>query len=240
MFPEIGNFFNLKKLFIFNLKKLKIIECNNMSSERVLEVKGTKRWTLIIAGSAIFGALSLVFSFIVQFLPRVPGWGLAFFDPVSIIWILAFFVFGYEAGAITCAIGMLLLMPFDSFAPVGPLMKFVATFIMVFIPWIINKFKKVSYTSQDVIFNKRLIINGCFAWILRVVTMVFLNCLVISLMLPFFPSVFDMSYLGLPSITGWTAIILTVILINSLQSVWDYLVPFGIVKILKKYSKLGW
>lgn len=211
-----------------------------MSSERVLEIKGTKRWTLIIAGSAIFAALSLAFSFVVQFLPRVPGWGLAFFDPVSIVWILAFFVFGYEAGLITCIIGMLLLMPFDSFAPIGPLMKFTATVIMVLIPFIINKLRKVPYSSQDVIFNRRLVINGCVALVIRVVVMILLNYLVITIMLPFFPSIFDMSYLGIPSITGWTAIILTVIFINSLQSVWDYLVPFGIVKILKKYSKLGW
>ena len=56
---------------------------------------------IIVSGAGMFSAISLLVSLLTtELIPRF-GWGLAWFDPVSVIWILSFFVFGYEAGIIT-------------------------------------------------------------------------------------------------------------------------------------------
>jgi riboflavin transporter FmnP len=61
--------------------------------ETFLAYKSLK--TIQIAGAAIFGALSVVISALTTpIIPRIPGWGMAIFDPVSIIWIICFLIFG--------------------------------------------------------------------------------------------------------------------------------------------------
>ena len=123
---------------------------NNDQPREVKQDKSTK-YLIKIVGAAIFAAISLVVSLLTTaYLPRVQ-WGLALIDPVSIIWILSFFIFGYEAGLITSSLGMFLLMPFDPFAPVGEIMKFVATVPLILVPLIINVMKRRALNSENVL-----------------------------------------------------------------------------------------
>ena len=49
----------------------------------------------------------------------------------------------------------------------------------------------------------------------------------------------SLSFMGLPGITGWIAIIIVVIFINAETSLWDLLIPYVIVfgaKIDQKFS----
>ena len=109
-----------------------------MSEEKESFRSKTSLMTLQLAGGAIFGALSIVVSFIAAFLPRTPE-GFAYFDPVSIIWVLCFLIFGPLAGILCSVIGMVGLMFFDPFAPIGPSMKFIATIPMIIVPMLLKK-----------------------------------------------------------------------------------------------------
>ncbi|MFX1339189.1 MAG: hypothetical protein ACFFDK_11320 [Promethearchaeota archaeon] len=173
--------------------------------------------TIQLVGAAIFSALSLVISvFIVPILPRTPE-GMAFFDPVSIIWVACFLIFGPIAGILCCIIGMILLMPFDPFAPIGPLMKFAATLSLIIVPIVLLKL----YKREDGVFKskilkdrKKYIVYGLFGTLFRIVVMVILNIIV---------------YLALFGSQGLEYWIVLVILINALQSVWDLLIPYLLV-----------
>jgi len=175
------------------------------------------RLTLQVVGSAIFGALSLVFSlFVVPYLPRTPE-GFAYFDPVSIIWVTCFLIFGPLSGILCCLIGMFALFPFDPFAPIGPLMKFSATFSLIFIPilllYMVNQ-GKTKRMSQKLKEPKTYIIYGALGVAFRLAIMVMLNTIVY------------LAFYGSEGLEYWIVI---VILLNALTSVWDLLIPYLIV-----------
>jgi len=176
------------------------------------------RLTLQIAGGAIFGALSLVLSFLAAFLPRTPE-GLAYFDPVSIIWVICYLIFGPLAGLISAVIGMLLLMPFDPFAPIGPLMKFIATFALILPSYLLMRYIKKDISSGTLKEPKTYATYGVIGIIVRIVVMVPIN-IVVYLALGYPPA-----FLG--------AYLIVVVLINTLQSVWDLVIPYLIVYGLK-------
>ena len=190
-----------------------------MSSSEEKESFMPKRTQLTIqlAGAAIFSALSLVVSvFLVPILPRTPE-GMAFFDPVSIIWVACFLIFGPIAGILCCIIGMVLLMPFDPFAPIGPLMKFAATISLIIVPIVLLKlYKREEGVLKSKILKdrKKYIIYGLLGTIFRIIVMVILNIIV---------------YLALFGPQGLEYWIVLVILINALQSVWDLLIPYLLV-----------
>lgn len=170
--------------------------------------------TLQIAGGAIFGALSLTLSFFAAYLPRTPE-GLAYFDPVSIIWVICFLIFGPLAGLIAAVVGMLMLMPFDPFAPIGPIMKFTATVALILPSYLLMKFIKKDISSGTLKEPKTYAIYGVIGIIVRIVVMVPFNILVyIALGYP-------LEFLG--------AYLIVVVLINALQSVWDLVIPYLIV-----------
>ncbi len=209
---------------------------NELKGEKERVVKKINRTiTLKIAGAGIFAALSLVLSALSLVLPRVQ-WGLALFDPVSVIWILAFFVFGYEAGILTSIVGMFLLIPFDPFGYIGPVMKFTATVPLIIIPLIINFIRRRPRNSDYILNNKTLVINWVSGTIVRVVVMVIFNIIIINLMFggDEFASAVSLEFLGFTGVTGWTAIVWTVAVINILQSIWDYLIPLILIKPIKK------
>ena len=175
------------------------------------------RFTIQIVGAAIFGALSLVFSlYVVPYLPRTPE-GFAYFDPVSIIWVTCFLIFGPLAGILCSIIGMVVLFPFDPFTPIGPLMKFSATFSLIIVPILllyIFKYKKGERMSQKLKEPKTYILYGALGVVLRIVVMVILNIIVY------------LSFYGSEGLEYW---IVLVILLNSLTSVWDLLFPYLLV-----------
>ena len=171
--------------------------------------------TLQLAGGAIFGALSIVVSFIAAFLPRTPE-GFAYFDPVSIIWVLAFLIFGPLAGILCSAIGMVGLMFFDPFAPIGPSLKFIATIPMIIVPTLLKKLYKEGEGSEKLLERKSYITVGLIAILVRIAIMVPINIVLYIA-------------LGFPA-EGLMYWIFIVILLNALQGVWDWLVPYIIVR----------
>lgn len=182
------------------------------------------RLTLQIAGGAIFGALSLVLSFLAAFLPRTPE-GLAYFDPVSIIWVLCFLIFGPLAGLISAVIGMFLLMPFDPFAPIGPIMKFTATAALILPSYLLMRYIKKDISSGTLKEPKTYATYGVIGIIVRIAVMVPFNIIVYT------------AFGYPPELLG--AYLIMVVLINALQSVWDLVIPYLIVygaKIDEKYE----
>jgi len=187
------------------------------SEEKETFMPKRTQFTIQLAGAAIFSALSLVVSvFIVPILPRTPE-GMAFFDPVSIVWVACFLIFGPIAGILCCLIGMILLMPFDPFAPIGPLMKFAATLSLIIVPIVLLKLYKHEegvLKSKILKDRKKYVVYGLLGTLFRIIVMVILNIIV---------------YLALFGPQGLEYWIVLVILINALQSVWDLLIPYLLV-----------
>ncbi|MFO8019948.1 MAG: ECF transporter S component [Promethearchaeia archaeon] len=130
--------------------------------------------TLQISGSAIFAALSITLAPLTSFIPRF-GAGMAYFDPISIIWISAFLIFGPWAGIFCSIIGTVLLFPFDPFAPIGPLMKFVSTVILILVYTIGLRLYREDGTSKKLKKIKNFLIWGIIATIAREIIMILLN-----------------------------------------------------------------
>ena len=197
-----------------------------MLEEKKTEMSKSSQFVLQIAGAALFSALSLIVSlFVVPYLPRTPE-GFAYFDPVSIIWVTCYLIFGPLAGVLCCGIGSIALMPFDPFAPIGPLMKFSATFSLIIIPILLLKLtKRKENIRKSQILKKPInyITYGVLGTVFRIVVMIILN-IVVYLM-----------YSGPPSGLGvW---IIVVIVLNALTSLWDLLFPYLIVFVTKIDTK---
>ncbi len=106
--------------------------------------------TIQIVGASLFGALSIALSaLLAPIIPRIPGWGIAIIDPVSIIWVMCFLIFGSKSGILCCLIGMVGLMPFDPFSPIGPFMKFSATIALIIVPILFLKLYKEDKTKKN-------------------------------------------------------------------------------------------
>ncbi len=216
----------------------------HFAEERETSMAKSSRIVLQISGAALFGALSLVVSaFTTNILPRIPGWGIAFIDPVSIIWVICFLVFGAKSGMLCCVIGTLGLMPFDQSLPIiGPLMKFSATFSLIIVPILFLKlfrYKEGVKNSQKIKKPRNYVVYGLLGVLLRIGVMMLANYLLfVTVLAHVFPFV-SLDFLGLPGVTGWTAIIIVVIFINAETSLWDLLIPYIIVfgaKIDQKFS----
>ena len=207
---------------------------NASEKPRIIPENNHKSFTIEIAGAAIFGALSIALSyFTTEFIPRV-AWGLAYFDPVSIVWILAFLFFGFRAGILTCIIGTLGLMPFDPFTPIGPLMKFSSTIWFVLIPYFYARIVlKHNPKGTDIKKLKIYVPSAVIAWVIGCILMTIINYLILTYM--FYMSV-DLGWLGLSQITGIWAIIITVFLLNSIQTLFDVIVPYLLVFSTKIYD----
>jgi len=183
-----------------------------------------------IVGGSIFAAMSLVISLLTDAsLPETP-WGLQWFDPVSIIWILSFFIFGYEAGILTSVVGMVLLFITDDYAVyLGPLFKFLATIPLIVVPLIIEKIRKHPITSEHSLKISNLIINWSFSLVIRLIIMISFNLFAVFVL-------FEVEFSGLissltfGSLSGLSAFLILTVLINIIQSISDYLIPSALVK----------
>lgn len=186
-----------------------------------------------ISGAALFGAISIVlYIFINKYLPRVPGWGIALIDPVSIVWILCFLIFGTRSGLLCSVIGTVGIMPFDDFTPIGPLMKFAATFALFIVPVLFLKLYKQEEgvrNSQKIRKLKNYIVYGLCGVIARIGVMMLANYLLFVTLFSDAIVFVNLGFMGLPDISGWTAIVIGVIIINAETSVWDLLIPYVIV-----------
>ncbi len=191
-----------------------------------------------LALSAIFAALSVAIAPVAQFIPRIPGWGIALFDPSSLFWIIAFLIGGPWVGGFSMIVGTIVLNFFDPTAPIGPLLKFLATAPMILIPYLgvmerrggEGSFLPVESTSQEKKFGaklgspKRFAILMIFAWVLRCVIMIPVNIIIVPLLY----SITDVGF-----ITTYT------IILNTTQSIFDALVPFIVVYTTGIYKHYG-
>jgi len=213
------------------------LENKNLSKENETYMARRSRFTLEIVGAALFGALSIVLSaLLVPIIPRIQGWGIAIIDPVSILWIICFLIFGARSGLLCCGIGTIGLMPFDPFAPIGPIMKFSATVPLIIIPVIFLKLYKSEMgirVSRRIKVLKNYVLYGTLGTILRIGIMMIFNVLLFITLFSDSIAFVDLSFIGLSGISGWTAIIIGVIIINAETSLWDLLIPYSVVFGLK-------
>ena len=204
--------------------------------EKESKISKNTQYIIQISGAAIFSAISIVLSiFLTPLLPRVPGVPIAYIDPISLVWITCFLIFGVRSGFLCSIIGTIGLMFADAQnAPWGPLMKFVATISMIIVPIIILKLYKSEEgqrKSQVLKKPKKYIATGALGTLLRVATTLLLNIiLVLTVYAPFLQYV-TLEFLGLPQISGMTAVIISFPIINAWQSAFDlgvsYILVFG-------------
>lgn len=195
------------------------------------------RLTLEVTGAALFGAMSLVLSaFITPIIPRIPGWNIAIIDPVSILWITCFLIFGPKSGLLCCLIGTLALFPFDPSGGIGPLMKLSATVSLIIVPIILLRLYKTEPGLRNSQKYKKLtsyILTGLLGIILRIIIMMILNVWIFLTLFSDYLAFTNLEFIGLPSISAWNAVVIGVIIINAEISVWDLLIPYLVVFGLK-------
>lgn len=220
------------------------LEGKELIEEKESFMSRRSQLNLQIAGAALFSALSIVIGALLTptltKILRIPGWQIAIFDLISIIWVTCFFLFGEKAGILCCIIGSLGLMPFDDSAPIGPLMKLAATFSLIIVPIIFLKLYKREAgmrKSQKLKNHRNIITYGLLGTALRIIIMVMLNLLVgLTIYSPFLNYI-TLEFLGLPGVTGITAIIIGAPIINAWQSAIDLIIPYLIVFGLKLDKK---
>lgn len=208
----------------------------NFSKEEKTIMTKRSRITLEITGAALFSALSIVVgAFLTPTLTnflRVPGWFIAVIDLISLIWVVCFLLFGARAGLVCCVVGTFGLMPFDYSAPVGPLMKLAATVSLIIVPIVFLKlYKRTEGVRNSEKLKKRsnFVLYGLLGTVLRIIVMLFLNILVFLTVFSLYLDQISLAFLGLPEVTGLTAIIIGAPIINAWQSGLDLVIPYIIV-----------
>ncbi len=195
-------------------------ERNDM--ELSLTSESTERAKQVVLAS-VLAALSIAMAPIVSFVPRIPGWGIALFDPVSIFWVIAFLLGGYGVGIMSTIAGTLGLFMFDPTA-IGPVFKIVATLPMILVPWFgVRRLgsKAGGESLSRARFYAMLMIS---AFILRLAIMVPVNLIYGSVAYPFLTMEFIVGY---------------VIILNAFQSMWDALITFIIVHKTSIFKSFG-
>ncbi|MHA2009033.1 MAG: hypothetical protein ACXABO_16630 [Promethearchaeota archaeon] len=190
-----------------------------------------------LAGGAIFGALSAVVSLVLSPIinaSRIPGWGIAMFDPTSWIWVICFLIFGPLAGVISSVTGSFGLLLIDPSGWVGPIFKFSATIPLILIPYYIFKLKE----SQKLKDPRNFAISGLVSIAVRIVAMIGLNLLFFATIWDFLEFV-DLGVLGLGNISGLSAVLIFTPIINLYTSVLDLVVPYFLVFGPKLDEKIG-
>jgi len=181
-----------------------------MEASRVSE-SSEKAKRIVVA--ALLAALSVAAAPIATYLPRIGGWGIAFFDPVSIFWISAFLIGGIWVGMISTVAGTFVLF-FTDPTGIGPVFKFLATIPMIVIPWlavrIFGREMGGSYLSARLNYAFPMSI----AYVVRQLIMIPANLAIVPLFLPLMPP---------------DQIIAYTFLLNTIQSFWDALVPYVVV-----------
>jgi hypothetical protein len=177
-----------------------------------------------VAVAAIFAAASIAASPIATFIPRIPGWDIALFDPVSFFWITAFLIGGIWIGLISAVAGMIGLFFFDP-SVIGPFFKFEATLIMIIIPWLIVKRFGNHQGGSYLRLPKVYIPSLSLAALLRISVMIVTNLIVVPIL---YGPIFTMEF-----------IIIYALLINGFQSVLDAIVPYLVVHVTPIFKRFG-
>ncbi|MFO7836000.1 MAG: hypothetical protein R6V83_05045 [Candidatus Thorarchaeota archaeon] len=177
-----------------------------------------------IAVAGVLAALSVAVAPIAQVIPRIPGWQIALFDPVSIFWIIAFLIGGIEVGVTSMTVGTIALFFFDPSAPIGPLLKFAATAPMIIIPWLGMKVGDTETAGKGLDNLRNYAALMVVGTIIRLVIMIPLNLIIVPL------------FFGIDN----TAFLITyAIILNIIQAFWDTVIPYGIVHKTTLFEEFG-
>lgn len=208
------------------------------------EVSPSAERTKKIAAAAILASLSVAVSPIASVVPRVPLFGIAIFDPISLFWIIAFLVGGIWVGLFSMAAGGIMLNFFDPFPIIGPLLKVLATAPMIILPWlavrrngddkerrILRSISRItgaledSYRGGSALSKVRLYTGLMFlAYLVRLCLMIPVNLVVVPIIWGVSDPTFIISY--------------TVIL-NTIQSFWDAFLPFLVIHRTQVFKNYG-
>jgi len=204
------------------------VDKDEIDLELISETESSKKVKRVVLAS-VLASLSIAIAPIAEMLPRIPGWGIAFFDPVSLFWIISFLLGGIWVGLVSTIAGTMGLFLYDPTA-IGPVMKLIATLPMIVIPWygvhkLRNSTEKESlppYSDDDnsVVGGEALsrpkfyVTLMILAFVVRLALMIPINLLYGSIAYPFFTMEFITNY---------------AIILNSFQSFWDALIPFIVV-----------
>jgi hypothetical protein len=174
--------------------------------------ESTERVKQIVTAS-VLAALSIAVAPVASFVPRIPGWGIAVFDPVSIFWIISFLLGGPIVGLLSTTAGTLGLFLYDPTA-IGPVFKLLATLPMILVPWFgVRRLRsEVGGGSLSKVKFYGMLMFAAF--ILRLAIMVPVNLAYGAIAYPFFTIEFIIGY---------------ALILNGFQSLWDALIPFVIV-----------
>lgn len=167
-----------------------------------------------IAVGGVLASLSVAVAPSIGFIARVAGWGIAFFDHVSIFWMVSFLIGGPLVGSISLIAGGIALFPFDPFSPFGPIFKIIATLPMMIIPWYGVRKLKNKAGGESLSKPKFYVTLMTLAFFLRLSLMIPINLAYGALFAPFLTVEFILNF---------------AIILNASQSIWDALIPFLIV-----------
>lgn len=174
--------------------------------------ESAKRVKKVVTAS-VLAALSIVVAPIASIVPRIPVWGIALFDPVSIFWIVAFLLGGYWVGILSTFAGTFGLFLYDPTA-IGPIFKLMATLPMILIPWLGVRGLKNGTGGKSLSKPRFYATLMLAAFIIRLLIMVPTNLVYGAIAMPFFTVEFIIGY---------------AIILNAFQSLWDAVIPFIIV-----------
>ncbi|MGY5875604.1 MAG: hypothetical protein RTU30_07650 [Candidatus Thorarchaeota archaeon] len=165
-----------------------------------------------VAIAGVLAALSVAISPIAASLPRY-GWGIAYMDPVSWFWIVAFLIGGIDVGLLSMTAGTVALFAFDP-TGIGPFFKILATAPMIFIPWLAVELRGRKEGGKFLSRKGRFAALMALGYIGRLGLMIPMNLYLVPLFVP-----------GI----GILEIIIITTVLNAVQSVTDALVPFIVV-----------
>ena len=186
---------------------------NSRSAERVKQ----------IVTASVLASLSIATAPIASIVPRIPGWGIALFDPVSIFWVVSFLLGGYWVGILCAFAGTGGLFLYDPTA-IGPVFKLLATLPMIMVPWCGVK-RLGNEAGGGTLSRPRLYATLMVsAFLLRLALMIPVNLFYRAVALPFLTVEFVLGY---------------AIILNAFQSLWDALVPFVIVHRTQVFKSFG-
>jgi hypothetical protein len=192
----------------------KLIDEEEPQDFELTEVSESSDRVRKIAVGGILASISIAVAPTIGFIARVAGWGIAFFDHVSIFWMISFLIGGPLVGSISLFAGGIALFPFDPFAPFGPIFKIIATLPMMLVPWYgVRRLK--SEVGGETLSRPRFYATLMFmGLLLRLALMIPINITYMALVAPVFSIEMVINF-------G--------IILNISQSLWDALIPFIIV-----------
>lgn len=198
----------------------------------------------MVATAAILASLSIAVSPVASVVPRVPLFGIAVFDPISLFWVIAFLVGGIWVGSVSMVAGVIMLNFFDPYPIIGPLLKFLATAPMILLPWlavrgadrvgksgILSRIPRLGNGIEEgakggSMLSGRYLFGALMflAYLVRLAVMIPVNLTVVPILWGVSDYVF---------IVGYTFVL------NTIQSFWDAFLPFIVIHRTPVFKNYG-